>query len=159
MIYATGRLPGPMDEPGVEARMDLAELIDGLPVRVIRGDAPGVRVCDVTEDSRTAVPGSLFIARRGAEFDGRRCIEPAIECGTVAVLTDDAQVELPAFSAVALLVTDDVDKFSTASPNVVPVFITWMILTRLVESIALFVVQTESPATDSNEIPPAAASS
>lgn len=87
--------------------MKLAALIEGLDVRVARGDA-SVRVCDVTEDSRTAVPGSLFVARRGLSFDGRRFAEPAIECGAVAVLTDDQDIELPRRPAVTLLVTGDV---------------------------------------------------
>jgi len=88
--------------------MRLASLIEGLGVRVVRGDASSVRVCDVTEDSRTAVPGSLFIARRGRSFDGRKFAGPAIECGASAVLTDDPGIELPRHPAAALLVTDDV---------------------------------------------------
>ncbi len=88
--------------------MDLASLIDGLGVTIANGDASSVRICDVTEDSRTAVPGSLFVARRGGTFDGRRFAGPAIECGAAAVLTDDPGIELPRYPKATLLVTDDV---------------------------------------------------
>ncbi|MEZ6241942.1 MAG: UDP-N-acetylmuramoyl-L-alanyl-D-glutamate--2,6-diaminopimelate ligase [Phycisphaerales bacterium] len=88
--------------------MQLASLIEGLGVTLARGEASSVRVCDVTEDSRTAVPGSLFVARRGRSFDGRKFVGPAIECGASAVLTDDPEIELPRHPKVALLVTDDV---------------------------------------------------
>ena len=55
-------------------------------------DAGAIRICDLTEDSRTAVPGSLFIARRGTKADGCRYIEPAIQCGAVAIITDRGDV-------------------------------------------------------------------
>ena len=88
--------------------MNLGTLIEGLDVRVVRGDPSSVRACDLTEDSRTAVPGSLFVARRGLKVDGRRFIAGAIECGASCVLTDDPNVELPPRSPACLLVTDDV---------------------------------------------------
>lgn len=67
--------------------MDLGELIAGLEVRA--GGPGQPRVCDVTDDSRTVVPGSLFIARRGVSDDGRRYVPQAEAAGAVAVLTDD----------------------------------------------------------------------
>jgi UDP-N-acetylmuramoyl-L-alanyl-D-glutamate--2,6-diaminopimelate ligase len=69
--------------------MRLEELIAGLPVRVVSGRAEGVRICDLTEDSRTVVPGSLFVARRGLRTDGKRFVRDALEAGAVSVLTDD----------------------------------------------------------------------
>ena len=67
--------------------MDLGELIDGLAVRLSKG-AEAIRICDITEDSRTVVPGSLFIARGGLKADGKQHIGSAITAGAVAVLTD-----------------------------------------------------------------------
>lgn len=71
--------------------MELGELItcldDGAEVR---GDIAGVRVGDVTEDSRTVLPGSLFVARAGVTHDGRAFVGRAIADGAVAVLTDEA---------------------------------------------------------------------
>ncbi|MEM7754142.1 MAG: UDP-N-acetylmuramoyl-L-alanyl-D-glutamate--2,6-diaminopimelate ligase [Planctomycetota bacterium] len=74
--------------------MELVRLIDdlrdsGFAPRVVRGDAVNLRVLDITEDSRTAMPGSLFIARTGTQADGRRFAADAVELGAVAVLTDD----------------------------------------------------------------------
>lgn len=74
--------------------MDLNELISGLDLRVV-GHAAGVRVCDITEDSRTAVPGSLFIARAGLQFDGRKSAADAAACGAVAVLADTDEFDPP----------------------------------------------------------------
>lgn len=74
--------------------MDLAALVQRLNAAApdcarvtLRGDGTA-RVVDLTEDSRTALPGSLFVARAGLETDGRRYIDGAIEAGAAAVLTD-----------------------------------------------------------------------
>lgn len=72
--------------------MQLSELIAGLDVRCVRGEVRGVRVCDLTEDSRTVLPGSLFVARRGERADGRRFIDDAVGAGAVVILTDHPDV-------------------------------------------------------------------
>ena len=74
--------------------MTLEELISGLNLKRINEGVglDDIRVCDLTEDSRTAVPGSLFIARIGTKTRGARFIKPAIDCGAVAIITDDASV-------------------------------------------------------------------
>lgn len=82
--------------------VELHRLIEGLGVTVAAGDPAGRRVLDLTEDSRTAMPGSLFIARRGLKADGRRFVREAVELGAVAVLTDDAE-GLDAGDAVVLV--------------------------------------------------------
>ncbi|MFG0245182.1 MAG: UDP-N-acetylmuramoyl-L-alanyl-D-glutamate--2,6-diaminopimelate ligase [Phycisphaerales bacterium JB052] len=92
--------------------MQLEDLISGLDItNATPGvDLASIRVCDVTEDSRTAVPGSLFIARPGTRDQGMRYIDPAIQCGAVAVLTENdsvGHIELPMRSKVALLGCDD----------------------------------------------------
>ena len=95
--------------------MDLNKLISGLGIRVV-GDAAGVRVCDITEDSRTAVPGSLFIARVGLKFDGRKSAADAAACGAVAVLadTEDFDPPLPRHQRPVVLVTDRVAEVGAA---------------------------------------------
>lgn len=92
--------------------MRLDQLISGLDVdcATIGADPASIRVCDVTEDSRTAVPGSLFIARAGTKDQGLRYVEPAIECGAVAILTERGgakHIELPMRSKVLVLECDD----------------------------------------------------
>ena len=72
--------------------MDLGSLIEGLSVRAVHGPLD-VRICDVTEDSRTIVPGSLFIARKGERSDGREFAAQAIATGAVAVLSDDEPIK------------------------------------------------------------------
>src|SRR6185295_17632411 len=92
------------------SRMKLADLLADLPASAaVRLLHPGphphpsssktaakssaaleTRICDLTEDSRTVVPGSLFIARAGLKDDGKKFIESAVQSGAVAILTDDA---------------------------------------------------------------------
>ena len=43
--------------------MTLHELIDNLPVTLLRGDGE-MTVTDIADDSRRVRPGALFIARR-----------------------------------------------------------------------------------------------
>lgn len=69
--------------------MDFHELVQGLDVRGALPAPRAVRICDVTEDSRTVVPGSLFIARSGLNADGKKFIAAAVRSGAVGVLTDD----------------------------------------------------------------------
>lgn len=66
----------------------IAELINGLPARLVSG-GDQVRIAAVAEDSRLATPNSLFVARSGHHNDGRQFIHDAIKRGAVAVLTDD----------------------------------------------------------------------
>lgn len=98
--------------------MRLGELVEGLGMRVrgaagsgahLPGDVALTRICDITEDSRTVVPGSLFVARGGIKQDGKRYIADALRAGAVAVVTDDASSELPPQAEhVPVLVATDV---------------------------------------------------
>ena len=99
--------------------MRIADLIHGLDIRLASGSAGGeIRICDITEDSRTALPGSLFVARKGEKSDGRQFIKAAIDAGAAAVLVDDAATKLPSpakgHTPVALLVTPDIMLASAA---------------------------------------------
>lgn len=88
--------------------MDLAELISGLDARRA-GDAPvRIRICDITDDSRTVMPGSLFIARRGHSEDGRKYAAQAARAGAVAILTDDPTLAVGCHAPVAVVATGDV---------------------------------------------------
>ena len=73
--------------------MRLGELIADAACRLVDAQDAGVRVTDVTEDSRSTMPGSLFVARPGLKVDGRAFIGKAIEDGASAVLTDEQGVE------------------------------------------------------------------
>ncbi|MFK7759448.1 MAG: UDP-N-acetylmuramoyl-L-alanyl-D-glutamate--2,6-diaminopimelate ligase [Phycisphaerales bacterium] len=73
--------------------MDLETLISGLGLTQLSGteDHASVRVCDISEDSRTALPGTLFVARAGTRDLGARHIKSAVDQGAVAVVTDDPE--------------------------------------------------------------------
>jgi len=88
--------------------MRLSSLLAGLKVEVRRGaSAPeDPRVCDFTEDSRTALPGSLFVARPGLVSDGRRYIEDAVKAGAQVVLTDAQGASGVPSHAVAVICED-----------------------------------------------------
>ena len=88
--------------------MTLSELIEGLPVWVTNTPDPAaVRICDITEDSRTALPGSLFVARVGLKADGRAFVADAAAAGAVAILTDDETLAAPAGRSLAVVRCDD----------------------------------------------------
>jgi len=72
--------------------MQLGELLSVCGAKASGGAAASVRVCDLTEDSRTVLPGSLFVARKGLKADGRTFVEDAVAAGAVAILTDDASI-------------------------------------------------------------------
>ena len=84
--------------------MMLKELIEGLDILQVRGSA-AVEIASIVEDSRQAIPGSLFIARPGMKSDGRTFIEDAARAGAVAVLAEDEATRVP--SGVALLTAGD----------------------------------------------------
>ncbi|MGJ8636668.1 MAG: UDP-N-acetylmuramoyl-L-alanyl-D-glutamate--2,6-diaminopimelate ligase [Phycisphaerales bacterium] len=77
--------------------MDLSTLIQDLELTPLTecGGLDRVRICDLTEDSRTAMPGSLFIARSGTKDDGTKHLDEAIQGGAVAVITDHQDAQLP----------------------------------------------------------------
>jgi len=51
-------------------------------------DGADVRFTGCGTDSRTLVPGRLFVALRGPNFDGHRFVDRARERGAVAALVD-----------------------------------------------------------------------
>lgn len=87
--------------------MDLGVLIDGLAVPRGGASPVGVRIVDLTEDSRTVLPGSMFVAREGGSADGRRFIANAIRDGAAAILTDAHGAADHTHAAVPVLVAED----------------------------------------------------
>jgi len=74
--------------------MNLDTLLDNLPVVLRRGDG-ATDITDVTDDSRRATPGCLFIARAGTDADGNAFIADAVQRGAVAVLAQRQPADLP----------------------------------------------------------------
>ena len=68
--------------------MTLGELAVAVGSRRIAGEA-GARVGGVSIDSRSLLPGDLFVAIRGARFDGHRFVADAVARGAAAALVSD----------------------------------------------------------------------
>ena len=69
--------------------MTLGELAGAVGSRRIAGAAE-TRAGGVSIDSRSLRPGDLFVAIRGARFDGHRFVEDAVARGAAAALVSDA---------------------------------------------------------------------
>jgi UDP-N-acetylmuramoyl-L-alanyl-D-glutamate--2,6-diaminopimelate ligase len=65
--------------------MELQELLSGIAVVEITGDNR-LDITGIVSDSRKAVEGSLFIALKGVQVDGRQYIDNAVSLGAKAVL-------------------------------------------------------------------------
>ena len=56
------------------------------------------RFTDITDDSRRVTPGALFVAMRGAAFDGHDYLGAAARAGATAAIVEDAsRTSLPAY--------------------------------------------------------------
>ncbi len=69
--------------------MNLRTIIKCLPKATVSGDLDK-DVASVTSDSREVVPGSIFVAVRGGDADGRQFIPEAIERGACAIVSEVA---------------------------------------------------------------------
>lgn len=72
----------------------LTSLLTLLPEAQLCGSEAKV-ITDITADSRTVVPGSLFICLRGATVDGHRFLHMAAQKGAVVALVEELPEELP----------------------------------------------------------------
>ena len=85
-----GEAGGAVANAAAEYRGTLAALLEGIAVPV--RDVP---VADLTEDSRTASPGSVFLACAGRASHGLAHAAAAVERGATVVLYDPAGIEAP----------------------------------------------------------------
>ncbi len=89
---------------------NLTDVINHIPGARVTGDAGGRTINDLTIDSRTAAPGSLFICLKGVHTDGHQYIGKAAGQGAAAVLVED-DVEVPA--GVVKIQVDDTNRAMT----------------------------------------------
>jgi len=68
--------------------MKLKALLRGLTGIEVKGSKE-IEITALTADSRTAAPGNLFIARKGAEYNGTEFILQALSNGAIAILSDE----------------------------------------------------------------------
>ncbi|MDD6287393.1 Mur ligase domain-containing protein, partial [Acidaminococcus fermentans] len=73
---------------------NLQNVIRQLPGAVVTGNGADRTVSDLTIDSRTAGPGSLFICIKGVNTDGHKYVAKAAAQGAVAALTEQ-ETEVP----------------------------------------------------------------
>lgn len=73
----------------------LEDILRNIQVTGVTGDTARV-LHDITFDSRTVTPGSLFVAVRGTLSDGHDYILPALEQGAEAVVCEQLPAQIPA---------------------------------------------------------------
>ncbi len=74
----------------------LADLLSALPFGFPPPDQNPVITAPPTEDSRAIAPGGVFVARKGANFDGHAYIDAALAAGAVAVVGEVPNLDIPA---------------------------------------------------------------
>lgn len=67
---------------------------------------PNIEITAVTQNTQHVVPGSLFVAVRGAKFDGHQYLSEAMARGAVALVVEDA-TQIPAGTEIAFQVVSD----------------------------------------------------
>jgi len=102
-----GRAAAAAFRPAAVAPVPL-ETLGGWIGVVVPGASAALDVSGISLNSRTVLPGDLYVALPGASRHGADFVAQAVEAGAVAVLTDDAGARLLALSndiSVPVLVT------------------------------------------------------
>ncbi len=87
--------------------MKLGELIGIIKTRsALSPDQRERQVADISHDSRTVQPGSLFVAVRGFHSDGHRFIAQAISRGAAAVVAEAEDTDASAAGVPQIIVDD-----------------------------------------------------
>src|SRR4051812_31380809 len=68
--------------------MKLAQLLSVFP-QLKWGDSANEEVKEITQDSRLAKPGAVFVAIRGTTSDGHEYVSKAAEQGALALIVED----------------------------------------------------------------------
>ncbi len=92
--------------------MRLRQLLEALPEVEIPAGAEEMEITGITDDSREARPGALFVAIRGVHTDGHRHIPDALKRGAVAVIAEE-RMDLK--KVANLQVSDAVDALAKVS--------------------------------------------
>ena len=91
--------------------MTIERIISGSGAEIVRGDSSR-EISLVCDDSRKAVPGSLFVAVKGFASDGHNYIAKALENGACAVVYEDQEA---AEAQIAMSGKEDIMMIRTAS--------------------------------------------
>ena len=90
--------------------MKLKQLIKDIPGLEVKGSKE-IEITGIASHSNCVAPGCLFIAKRGASFDGNRFIPEALSSGAVAVLSD---VYDPSIRQITQLIAKDLQEVEGA---------------------------------------------
>jgi len=91
--------------------MEIKNLIKGIKSQSVQGDI-AVQISSLTQDSRKAGPGTLFVAIRGTKTDGHSFIKKAIEQKVTAVLYE-TEMKLPETETVFIKVENSAEALGT----------------------------------------------
>lgn len=91
--------------------MTIERIISGSGAEIVRGDSSR-EISLVCDDSRKAVPGSLFVAVKGFASDGHNYIAKALENGACAVVYEDQEA---AEAQIAMSGKEDIVMIRTTS--------------------------------------------
>lgn len=91
--------------------MELKKLLVGVENYKIKGDE-NLDIKKVESNSKKVVPGSLFVAIKGYDFDGHVYVEEAIKAGATAVMLDMSAdfSKIKITKGVTVIITDDTRK-------------------------------------------------
>ncbi len=86
---------------------DLAGLLDAIEIAETQGNAPeSGNITGLTDDSRAAMRGGMFVAVRGVVSDGHRFIDKAIEAGVSVIVAEELPESLPTADVLWVRVAD-----------------------------------------------------
>jgi UDP-N-acetylmuramoyl-L-alanyl-D-glutamate--2,6-diaminopimelate ligase len=95
--------------------MTLNQLLDGIEVVAIQGDAPA-DIRGLQYDSRKIEPGQVFVAIQGEVVDGNRFVGSALERGAAGVISERTR-PAECVAAVWVQVTEARKALATAAAN------------------------------------------
>ncbi len=84
-----------------------ALILAAYPEQATRLDVPDTVVTGVTQDASRVTPGSVFVARRGARFDGHDFLPAVVEAGAVLVVGSRNEPPLASLAGVPYLTVED----------------------------------------------------
>jgi UDP-N-acetylmuramoyl-L-alanyl-D-glutamate--2,6-diaminopimelate ligase len=93
--------------------MRLRTLLANINPKLKPGDFPDLEIRSVCEDSRTVLPGDLFVARPGTKVDGARFLEDARQRGAVAAIVSAMAADCP----LPQIVVEDVNRTASVAAN------------------------------------------
>lgn len=84
--------------------MKLKKILKNIPIQSVKGSKE-IEITGICSNSKLIAPGNLFIAKKGAKYDGTIYIPEAINHGAAAILTD---IYDPSIKEVAQIICENI---------------------------------------------------